>query len=89
MIISPSLQAHALLIHSAFETLALLVGAYLYRRALENRQSNLLEPQRLAVALGCLFGAGTGNKAMFWIERPDCLPNTCIVLLIFSSPGRA
>ena len=71
MIIPPSLQAHALLIHSAFETLALLVGAYLYRRALENRQSNLLEPQRLAVAIGCLFGAGTGNKAMFWIERPD------------------
>jgi prolipoprotein diacylglyceryltransferase len=62
---------YAALVHGFFEMLGLTVGAALYRRA--RRQiggRGILAPGEFAIAVGCVFGAAIGNKAVFWIEMP-------------------
>ncbi|MGL4409070.1 MAG: hypothetical protein ACRCTU_11820, partial [Zoogloea sp.] len=57
------------LVHTLFETAALMAGAqhYLYLR----RRAHLpgaLENRGFAVLAGCLIGAALGNKLVFWLE---------------------
>lgn len=62
---------HAAQVHAFFEMLALAAGTGYYR-LLRRRQSGrgILAPGEFAVAIGCIFGAAIGNKAVFWIEMP-------------------
>lgn len=83
MIFLPSEQAA--LVHSIFEMLALGVGAAYYRRL--RRQcggGSILHGEGFVVAVGCIFGAAIGNKAVFWIEMPHLFVqhwNTPMLLL--------
>src|SRR5574343_1825089 len=58
-------------VHGLFEMLALGVGAAYYR-FLRRRAGggSILHGGEFAVAIGCVFGAAIGNKAVFWIEMP-------------------
>lgn len=69
MIFLPHEQAA--LVHGIFEMLALGIGAAYYR--LLRRQAgggSILHGEGFVVAVGCVFGAAIGNKAVFWIEMP-------------------
>jgi prolipoprotein diacylglyceryltransferase len=58
-------------VHGFFEMLGLAVGAAFYRRARRQMGGRgILEPGEFAIAVGCVFGAAIGNKAVFWIEMP-------------------
>ncbi|WP_412478069.1 prolipoprotein diacylglyceryl transferase [Azonexus sp. IMCC34839] len=62
---------YAAFVHGFFEMLGLSLGAALYR--LQRRKmggQSILAPGEFAVAIGCVFGAAFGNKAVFWIEMP-------------------
>jgi prolipoprotein diacylglyceryltransferase len=62
---------YAALVHGLFETLALALGAAFYRAAKRRAGApGILAPGEFAVAVGCIFGAAIGNKAVFWIEMP-------------------
>ena len=58
-------------IHFVFEWLAILSGVQAYR-AIKRRkgQANIIEGNSFAVLLGCIFGAGIGNKLVFVLESP-------------------
>ena len=59
-------------IHFAFEWLAILVGVQVYR-SLKKRKSQaaITENHSFWVLLGCILGAGMGNKILFAIEYPQ------------------
>jgi prolipoprotein diacylglyceryltransferase len=62
---------YAALVHGLFEMLGLSLGAAFYRQ--QRRRfggQEILAPGEFAVAMGCVFGAALGNKAVFWIEMP-------------------
>jgi phosphatidylglycerol---prolipoprotein diacylglyceryl transferase len=62
--------AHA--VHYVFEWLALAGGFWTYRRIRAARQgSTQLDQSGFSVLLGCLVGAGLGNKLVFWLEYPQ------------------
>lgn len=62
---------YAALVHGLFEAAALGIGAALYRFAKRRAGGpGILAPGEFAVAVGCIFGAAIGNKAVFWIEMP-------------------
>jgi len=62
---------YAALVHGLFEALALALGAAAYRFAKRRAGGpGILAPGEFAVAVGCVFGAAVGNKAVFWIEMP-------------------
>lgn len=65
-------QGLAIAVHAALEWLAMLAGARYYAvlRRTAGRGSALSGPNFWVLA-GCLAGAGLGNKAAFWLERPD------------------
>ena len=61
-------------IHTLFEAAALLLGTQMYWW--QRRHAGLptaASGAPFAVLMGCLFGAGIGSKAVFWLERPDLL----------------
>jgi prolipoprotein diacylglyceryltransferase len=61
----------AALVHGIFEMLALAVGAAYYRRLRQRTGGgSILHGEGFVVAVGCVFGAAIGNKAVFWIEMP-------------------
>ncbi len=65
------------LAHALFEAAAISIGAFYYRwlqRRAGVSVGALMQGSRFAVLLGCLFGAATGNKLVFWIEMPHLLP---------------
>lgn len=65
---------HAGLVHYAFEWLAILLGAALYRA--QRRAAGappLTDRGSFAIVVGCLVGAGLGNKLVFWLENPAAL----------------
>lgn len=72
MIADPRL---AVTLHAALEWLGLAAGACYYR-SLRRRAGGgpLLGGVSFAVLAGCLFGAGLGNKAVFWLEMPQRWP---------------
>jgi prolipoprotein diacylglyceryltransferase len=62
---------YAALVHGFFEMLGLSLGAAFYRQQRQKLGGqNILAPGEFAVAIGCIFGAAIGNKAVFWIEMP-------------------
>jgi len=62
---------YAALVHGLFEAAALAIGAALYRFGKRRAGGpGILAPGEFAVAVGCVFGAAIGNKAVFWIEMP-------------------
>lgn len=58
-------------IHFIFEWLAILSGVQVYR-AIKRRkgQAKITEGKSFFVLLGCIFGAGLGNKLVFALEVP-------------------
>lgn len=65
---------HAALIHGIFEMLALSLGAAYYRQLRQGSGGgSILRGEGFVVAIGCIFGAAIGNKAVFWIEMPHLL----------------
>ncbi|MBS9780095.1 MAG: prolipoprotein diacylglyceryl transferase [Moraxellaceae bacterium] len=77
----PPLSAEtAHLVHFIFEWLGLLIGVQSYRilkkRYLANnpnspQKQGMLNKGNFAVAVGCILGAGIGNKLLFLIEIPQ------------------
>jgi len=53
--------------HAIFETLAFAIGGWLWRR---NRKATTKAEPGFAVAIGCIFGAGIGNKLVAWFQLP-------------------
>lgn len=66
--------AYAGAVHALFEFLALGTGVQLYRLQRRREGAALLQGSNFWVALGCVFGAAIGNKAVFWAEFPHLLP---------------
>lgn len=60
--------------HTAFEWLAIFVGARLYLRAGNTSLRALGETRRFAVVFGCIAGAALGNKLVHWLHRADQWP---------------
>ncbi len=58
----------AVLLHFIFEWSAVFIGALLYRRQARLNDSTKVS---LGVLIGCLVGAGIGNKLLFIIEVPQ------------------
>lgn len=69
---APLLLADAAhIVHLFFEWLALATGVQLYRWQRRRAcQPALLQTGSFAVVVGCILGAGIGNKLVFWIEMP-------------------
>jgi len=69
----PVLSAqHAHLLHLLLEWCAIALGVQLYRwQRRRAGQAGLLQPGSFPVFIGCLLGAGIGNKLVFWIEWPQ------------------
>jgi prolipoprotein diacylglyceryltransferase len=59
-------------IHIVFEWLAILSGVQVYRWLKRAKgQAAITEGSSFAVLLGCILGAGVGNKLLFAIEYPQ------------------
>ncbi len=58
--------------HQLFELLGISLGAYYYRwLKRKTSQQSIFAAGNFAVVLGCLLGAGLGNKTLFWLEHPQ------------------
>ncbi len=69
MLKHPSFPAEtSVLLHIIFEWLAIFIGAWLYRWQSRVNHSNRAS---LSILIGCLAGAGIGNKLLFVIEVPQ------------------
>lgn len=80
MIYYPLSAQNAHIVHFIFEWLALLIGVQIYRLLKKRhvrlnpnspQQQGLLSKGSFAVAIGCILGAGIGNKLLFVIEVPQ------------------
>jgi prolipoprotein diacylglyceryltransferase len=58
-------------IHTAFEWIAIFVGARLYLRSNKTSLRELGATRHYAVIFGCIVGAAIGNKAAHWIYHAD------------------
>ncbi len=66
----------AMVLHFVFEWLSVFIGAWLYRRQFNQQSTTQSSGYRspkasLGVLIGCLVGAGIGNKLLFVIEVPQ------------------
>ena len=68
------------IVHFIFEWLALIVGVQCYRLIKKHhvknnpnspQQAGILSKDSFVVAIGCILGAGIGNKLLFLIEVPQ------------------
>ena len=67
--------ATAQLIHALCEWLAIAVGMQIYRKQRSLQAlSGVLAQGQFALVVGCILGAGIGNKLAFWLEFPQLLP---------------
>lgn len=57
------------LVHAGLQALGIFLGVQLYRRRPAATLPPLSEFQHWAVLVGCLAGAGLGNKALFWLHE--------------------
>jgi len=80
----PLSASKAHLVHLILETLAFAVGGWLWRRSRRSSPERL-ESLGFPVIVGCLFGAGTGNKLVAWIQEPVALWHAGVVTL----PGQS
>lgn len=73
---TPLAPVMAHLVHTVFETLAMMLGArfYLRLRRAESADVALLQGRNYAVLAGCLAGAALGNKLAFWFDEPQRWP---------------
>ena len=63
---------HAAVVHAVFEYAGIALGAWLYRRErLRAGLGQLTAIGTFAIVAGLLLGAAIGNKAVFFIDRPD------------------
>jgi len=62
------------LLHGVFEWTAILVGVRIYLHSAKISLRELGATSQYAVALGCVFGAAVGNKAVHWIYHADRWP---------------
>lgn len=61
-------------IHFVFEWLAMLTGVQVYRWIKRKKsQPSIFQGRSFKVLLGCIIGAGIGNKLLFAIENPMLL----------------
>lgn len=61
----------AIPLHQVFETAGILIGVQFYRYLRKRNQLvNIFTGAQFALVIGCLIGAGIGNKTVFWIEHP-------------------
>ncbi|TMH31083.1 MAG: diacylglyceryl transferase [Betaproteobacteria bacterium] len=64
----------ALLVHAAFEMVAIGVGVQLYARNLRrDNNGSLTRGPAFRIAVGCLIGAILGSKLAVWMEYPDLI----------------
>lgn len=63
--------AHAALIHTLFEWLAVFVGMRLYLRGADTSLAQLGQTRNFAVIIGCILGAAIGNKALHWLDHAE------------------
>ncbi len=72
MLISIPLSAQtALQVHFVFEWLAILTGVQVYRWLKRRKgQKTITEGDSFTIIIGCIIGAGIGNKLVFIIENP-------------------
>jgi len=64
--------ATAAWVHAAFEYAGIALGVLLYRRSRTAAgQGAITQPGTFAAIAGLLVGAAIGNKAVFFVERPD------------------
>lgn len=91
----PAPLAHApiethILVHTAFENTALILGAFLYRwqRKAAGREDAFTQKQ-LPILAGGMIGAGLGNKLAFWLDRPDLIAEHLKTLQDFLQGGQS
>jgi phosphatidylglycerol:prolipoprotein diacylglycerol transferase len=61
-----------LIAHQIFEALGILVGFYLYRwRVNSIEKIHLFHTNRIWIVIGCLIGAGIGNKLVYWFAHAN------------------
>lgn len=59
------------LIHFIFEWTSIAIGVQVYRwQRARAGVVGILENTQYAIIIGCILGAGIGNKLVFWIEFP-------------------
>jgi|688.fasta_scaffold202220_2 prolipoprotein diacylglyceryltransferase len=58
------------LFHTFFETIAYIVGFYLYSKAKKSKDT-ITDSQRNSVTAGCILGAALGSKLIVWLENPS------------------
>ncbi len=58
-------------VHTAFEWLAIFVGARLYLQTSKTSLHELGQTRHYAVIIGCIAGAAIGNKAAHWFHHVD------------------
>lgn len=76
--------AHAAVLHTLFEWLALFVGMRLYLRGSDTSLAQLGQTRNFSVVIGCIIGAAIGNKALHWLdhaERWDLLREQPLLIL--------
>lgn len=61
-------------LHTIFELLAIGAGVQYYRHLrAQARAESMLHGKTFWVVVGCIAGAGIGNKVVFWLEFPHLL----------------
>ena len=63
--------ATAGIVHYFFEWAALAAGIAAFRRIRRGGSGGLLSGGNFPLVLGCVLGAGIGNKLVFWLENPQ------------------
>lgn len=68
---------HAHMVHFVFEWLAILVGVQVYRMVKKKRvgaaKAGITTGTNFTIAIGCILGAGIGNKLVFLAEMPQVI----------------
>ena len=62
--------ATAGVVHYFFEWAALAAGAFAFRRIRRSSSGGMLSSGNFPLVIGCILGAGIGNKLVFWLEYP-------------------
>lgn len=62
----------SLLVHQIFEALGIFIGAFYYRSLKKHLSGESIYARgNFAIVVGCVLGAATGNKLLYWFEHPQ------------------